>query len=120
MRRILIQLGFIRPKQIKTAADIKKIIEPIPESKFCVGRFENGEGQCCFLGHIGKHMSGSAHKIEGYRSTLKLTEKYLAEKHNIHQNVTRINDDRFVNGYNDETPKKRVIHLLDDMIKDGW
>jgi hypothetical protein len=108
-------------KEIKNAKQIIRIIKPIPAEQFCVRRYENNIGQCCFLGHIHKHISGRPMgDFKGFGAR-ELTEKFLTEKHELYgYDGADVNNDSNVNGYTEDNPKDRIMHLLNDMVKAGY
>lgn len=106
--------------EITKVQQIIDIIQPIPETKFCVLDYQNNIGQCCFLGHIHKHINGNAYGDGNGFGARDLTKKFLKEKYNIQANGANVNNDTGVNGYNEATPKKRIMHLLTDMLEAGY
>ena len=101
---------------ITTFKQIKEIIEPIPADQFCKDYFENDKGQCCFLGHIQKHVSGSALEDFGGFGALSLTERFLESAHGTWCDGSRVNNSPSVNGYNEPIIKDRLMHMIEDGI----
>lgn len=101
---------------------VRSFINTIPSSDFITNSYES-DGKYCTLGHInraasnGESCSRSTVEIPFRNSTLK----YLKEEHNIgYTDVVDVNDTPDINGFVQETPKKRVLALLDDMIQKGY
>lgn len=104
-------------EHITTFKRIKEIIEPIPIDKFCAHVYENSKGQCCFLGHIQKSISGDALANEDGFGTRDLTAKFLEESHNIFGfSGANVNNSEMVNGYNEPEIKDRLMHMIEDGI----
>ena len=96
---------------------IKEIIEPIPVDQFCVGDYQNNEGQCCFLGHIHKHLFGHA-LGDGYGNGARLlTREFIKEVHRLHADGSDVNNKDTVNGYTEPIIKDRLMHMIEDGIK---
>lgn len=132
IKKLLIKLGIIkldvnipkRGEKITNAAQIKAIIEPIPEEKFITCIYGDYQGNSCFLGHIHRALDPTEDNFygdgDGYGAR-QLTRKFLEEKYGLSSSDgTSVNNYKGVNGYNEDTPKKRVMHLLKDMIKAGY
>ena len=102
---------------ITTFKQIKEIIEPIPANRFCVDEYQNGEGQCCFLGHIQKDISGSPFAEGDGFGASGLTRRFLKEVHNIDKDGASVNNDNCVNGYTEPIIKDRLMHMIEDGIK---
>lgn len=125
----------MEPK-ITTAQQIKDIIEPIPAELFqaryfgysqdnqdCDNNGREDNGKSCFIGHIHRHFNPSDKyafgDLNGYGAR-ELTQKYLAEQYKIKANGATVNNFPYTNGYNEPEIKDRVMHLINDMIKDGY
>jgi len=103
---------------IKTFKQIKAIIEPIAADQFCIGEFENNEGQCCFIGHINKHILGDACGNYNGSGTRQLTKQFIVEKHDIPWcDGSSVNNNNDVNGYTEPGIKDRLMHMIEDGIK---
>jgi len=103
--------------KIETFKQIKEIIEPIPADQFCVDVYENLRGQCCFLGHIQKHISGKANSDFYGSGTRILTRTFLLEVHNRRADGAEVNNGTNVNGYTEPIIKDRLMHMINDGIK---
>lgn len=108
-------------KEIKTAQEMKDILEPIPADQWCAWHFHLGT-QCCFLGHINKAIKDNPSGDFNGFGARQLTAKYLKEKHGITDGSSgaSVNNEPTINGYTEPVIKDRVMHLIDDMIKDGY
>jgi len=103
--------------EITTFKQIKEIIEPIPADQFCKDTYQNNKGQCCFLGHIQRHISGDAGSgFEGYGAR-ELTRLFLKAKHNINNDGSGVNNRPNINGYRELIIKNRLMHMINDGIK---
>lgn len=131
INRFLSLFGYIKPKpviirkgmMITKASEVKAIIEPIPNEEFITGKFMNSRGQSCFLGHINRTISLSGDANEDFNGfgTRELTAKFLREIHGSNYlDGTHVNNWNDINGYNEDNPKDRVMHLVNDMIKAGY
>ena len=102
---------------ITTFKQIKEIIEPIPADQFCTRSYENNEGQCCFLGHIQKHVTGDAFQGHGSGFGARdLTERFLKAAHGFYGDGAAVNNYNGVNGYNEPIIKDRLMHMIEDGI----
>ena len=102
---------------ITTFKQIKEIIEPIPADQFCKGFYYNYKGQCCFLGHINKHISGDTMACGGGFGARWLTRRFLEDVHNINNDGSAINDLATINGYTEPIIKDRLMRMIEDGIK---
>jgi hypothetical protein len=103
-------------EKITTFKRIKEIIEPIPADQFCVDTFENNSGQCCFLGHIEKALTGDARADGSGFGARRVTLKFLRDFHNIDADGADVNDFPNVNGYTEPEIKDRLMHMIEDGI----
>lgn len=106
-----------------------ELLSPIPEEKFITGVFTNRSDSCCALGHFHRLTSPNPkdyslwncinpHEGLDLRS---VTAKFLRKTHNTGGlDIAIVNNKPDVNGYTEEDPKSRVIHLLQDMVKAGY
>lgn len=124
---LLLKLGIYKHVGPISVEDAIIIVKAAPKDKWTTGVIHN-QGQSCFLGHLKR-----AKKVKGTLSTgsllqispeieeidLKITH-FVNKKHNlaICHSFT-INDSDEVNGYNEEHPKDRMLHVLNDMKKAG-
>lgn len=114
-----------------TASKIKEILEPIPADQWITDIFTDYEGKCCAVGHFQRLTSSdpSDYSRENCKDdpwedpspVRVLTEKFLTEVHDRRiESIANVNNDPIINGYTEDDPKARVMHLLDDMIKAGY
>lgn len=99
------------------ATDLKNILKPIPEDQFITDFFQS-DGKRCAMGHIYFKLSGTADPTVGNVLPVKNIVNKIAEEF---IGITTVNDGILVKGniYHQETPKQRVLALLDDAIKIG-
>lgn len=110
--------------KITSFKQIKEIIEPIPADQFCTDTFEDDKGCCCFLGHINKHLTGSAipnindwhEKRDGFGARA-LTTRFIEEVHKVYGSGVHVNNSPNINGYNEPEIKDRLMHMIEDGIK---
>ena len=116
--------------KITSFKQIKAIIEPIPAEKFIIGRFGDGKGNCCFLGHIHVALSESKDSTNnnyngdscGYGAR-DLTKKFFEEVHpkvkeyHMTPNGASVNNSPTINGYTETVIKDRLMHMIEDGIK---
>lgn len=118
--------------QITSFHQIKDIIEPIPAEKFITGDYGDGQGNCCFLGHI--HVALSRDKdpknkdcywgdFNGYGAR-ELTAEFLRETYPEEYkklgsllNGAQVNNSPTVNNYTEPVIKDRLMHMIEDGIK---
>lgn len=113
--------------QITTAQQIKDILEPIPAAKFIAHNYFAGfdpmnpkDGKCCALGHIHYTLSGNAMGDENGFGARDLTGEYYKKRYGMYVDISHVNNYNNVNGYTEHVIKDRVMHLLNDMIRDGY
>lgn len=110
-----------------TAKQALLILKPIPSELFTTNTFYNRETEkSCAIGWIRRKLSketteyGKATNYligqELFNSSIKFLEKY----HNADKTIIQVNDTNEVNGYIEDNPKDRVVHLLTDMVKAGY
>lgn len=103
-------------EKITTFNQIKEIIEPIPADQFCTGKYQNDSGQCCFLGHIEKALTGDAGSDGDGFGARELTMKFLRDFHNIVADGSEVNNSPSINGYTEPEIKDRLMHMIEDGI----
>jgi len=103
---------------ITTFQQIKEIIEPIPADQFCKHDYENDEGQCCFLGHIHKHLFGDALAGDGNgNGARRLTARFFLDTYGIDLDGAEVNNYNAIDGYTEPIIKDRLMHMIEDGIK---
>ena len=121
---LLIKLGLW--KSPITVSEAIEIVKNAPEDTWCVLNL-NHKGKCCFLGHLAKarniDLNQPLQRIQKNPTILHIENKivqFVKEKHN--ENISSayvINDNRYINGYNENHPKLRMLHVLNDMKEAG-
>lgn len=48
------------------------------------------------------------------------TREFLEKYHNEQENIISVNDHDNINGYNEDNPKDRAVHLLTEMVAAGY
>jgi hypothetical protein len=111
-----------------TASKAIELLKDIPEEDFITDRFTDKQGKCCAIGHLQRLTSQNptnysqnncSDRIEG--DIRIASNKYLTEAYNLsYESIASVNNENTINGYNENTPKQRVLHLLEDMVKAGY
>lgn len=107
------------------------LLSPIPKEDFIESLYTDGKNKCCAIGHLCRltkdptdyHWSNcSEHYHDNVFKFARVSvEKFLTEQHNLaYKDLASINNWAIFNGYNEDNPKDRVVHLLTDMIKAGY
>lgn len=113
------------------ATKAKELLLPIPKEDFIAELFTDGSAKCCGIGHLQRLTSGnpndystkncSDHVDKAPPSPIReLTKVFMKKQYNIKAGFENINNEPTINGYTEDNPKDRVMHLLDDMIKAGY
>ena len=110
----------------------KELLENIPTNEFIVGDYTDYKGRCCAIGHLIRLSSNNPtdysmdncediHDGEIYDFVRGRVSQYIMEVHNEnHYDLSNVNNSTCINGYIEDEPKTRVIHLLNDMIEAGY
>jgi len=112
-----------------TAEKVIELITPIPEESFMTNDFSDGKDRCCVMGHLCRLMSknpedysydncyefGSSNpELSKFRDK---TNSFLIFKYGEYStDISDVNNFTYVNGYNQPTPKLRVMTFLQDML----
>lgn len=110
-----------------TASKALELLKDIPEEDFITGSFTDEESKCCAIGHLQRLTSPNPKDFsfsncrDRFDSPIRnLSLKYIKSTYRVYYDISVVNNEDTVNGYNENTPKKRVLHLLEDMIKAGY
>jgi hypothetical protein len=111
-----------------TASKALELLKDIPEEDFITKTFTDGQGKCCAIGHLQRLTSQdptdysfrNCNEVIRVNPIRKISEEYITKVHSTFADIASVNNEDTVNGYNEDTPKKRVLHLLEDMIKAGY
>lgn len=121
--RLLYYLKFLWSKKVKketTAQRAYRLLKDIPADKWAIGNLHINGGKSCFLGHY-QRLTGLSGDESAYQSDIALEAgRFLMNVHKISRKPHNVNDFDNINGYNEDHPKKRVMHLLKDMIEKGY
>lgn len=126
MKNLLIKLLGFKKGPI-TVSEAIKIVEAAPEYSWGVGSIDF-DGKCCFLGHLAKARGINTedlgtNKILSNPDIQAIDTKIVDFVYKTHsQDIVRcytINDTTTVNGYNEDHPKARMLHVLRDMKEAG-
>lgn len=113
------------------------LLSPIPPEDFITITFsKKSVNKCCAIGHLVRLTSSdpddysitncmdlhtekeNAQMVYKFR---KATERYLEKVHKVsNESIASVNNWDQTNGYNEDNPKDRVIHLLTDMVAAGY
>lgn len=125
-------LLFLGGKPRETAAQkMYRLLSPIPGENWMCDMFTDGKGKCCFIGHYQRLTHGnpddySTKNCTDWNSRAKpslarsLTRRFLQDVLHIAYDGSDVNNRASVNGYTENNPKDRIMHLLQDMIKAGY
>lgn len=112
-------------KEFKTetvAEEALRILEPIPEEKWCIGAFLDDHGRSCAIGHYMHKKHGSLDNdgdLWGGRTRCALRKSSMAYLNEGQLSIADVNNGNCID-YNQPTPKQRTLALLQDMIKAGY
>lgn len=115
-------------KQETIAQKAKRLLSEVPKEDWIIGEFTNLNGKCCALGHWNRlnrdpndySSKNCSNEFEGDMDLRSFTVRFMREKHNLYTNIAGVNNEDFYNGYTEDNPKDRVLHLLDDMIANNY
>lgn len=106
-----------------------RLLSTVPKEDFINGRFSDGIGKCCAIGHFERLTSKNSNDYSENNCVEKnqiesplrnLSNQFLRKKHNLNfENIATVNNYNDVNGYTEPEIKDRVIHLLTDMVGEG-
>jgi hypothetical protein len=105
----------------------RKLFEPIPEEQWITGQFTNCSDSCCAVGHWVRLNSPNPNLYDynnchdyiefgGNRRLLREVSRHVAIEMRVAGDIAGINNDQ-IWGYQQPTPKQRVMAFLDDAIK---
>ena len=120
-------------EQETIAQKAKRLLSPIPKENWTDKHgYTDNISRCCFLGHWNRLNSGypedysdrncafSVHTDEITKPIGEYIKKVVPERYMGTYTVAAINDTDVVNGYTEDNPKDRCMHLLDDLIAAGY
>lgn len=124
------------------ATEVKNLLTPVPTEDFITTNFTDEVSKCCVIGHLARLTSDEPNnfslgncadveyflwmhepieaKIDVYNFARKKVNGFLGEDENGNYTTLAEVNNRPIGKYNQETPKERVIALLDDMIEAGY
>lgn len=92
------------------AKKFKDFFYNIDEELWCTDYYTTTDGRCCALGHLGFRNNGPSLLGSSFESLAKM----------VGVSVLNVNDIRNYKGYDQATPKQRILALCDDLIKAGY
>lgn len=120
-----------KPKEETEAEKMYRLLNPIPKENWITNKFTDEMGKCCFIGHYSRLISKNPsdysdencndwydYKQRG--NARNLTLRFLQSIGYTNHNGASVNNVNNINGYTEDNPKDRVMHLLKDMIKAGY
>lgn len=115
-------------KEYKTetvAEEALRILEPIPEEKWCTGSFLDDKGKRCAIGHYIHKKTGRVDNdgdLFGGHTKCAIRISSIEFLNEGQMSIADVNNGYFgtLHGYSQPTPKQRTIALLSDMIKAGY
>lgn len=110
------------------ASEAIVLLEPIPKEDFIEDKFTDSISKCCVIGHLTRLASNDPNdysqsncKDVSHRHSLRtLSRQFLIQKDEFGDIVEVNNGIYTVNGYYEDNPKDRVMHLLKDMEAAGF
>jgi hypothetical protein len=98
-----------------------EILEPIPEELFITEDYSPDGIHCCSMGHINKAISGDPEGSEIEMPLRGEVAGFIKRKYNVNGyiDIVQVNDG-YGGIYKEDGPKARVIHLLKDMLNEGY
>lgn len=103
------------------------LLFPIPENDWLKDNYTDGVSKCCAIGHIKRLVSSNINDysfenclsvpgdLGNEASFLRIsTKQFMTKKHKLGYDISYVNDTK-TGPYPQNTPKKRVIALLEDM-----
>ncbi len=118
-----------KPEELTIAQHALQLLEPIPKENWQTFEYTNNEGACCLLGHYNRLTSGNPNDYsdencwdgKGDKELRSATKKFLINTYQINfVDGADVNNQNNINGYIEDNPKDRCIHLLQDMVKAGY
>lgn len=90
-----------------TLEEYREYAESIPEDEWCIGSYSDGHGRRCWKGHLAVYS-------DALIQFLNLKQKYLPRV-----NMAEVNDGKGIsmNFVERDTPKQRIIDMIDKMIE---
>ena len=108
------------------AQEALRLLLPIPKEDFITDDFTDKVGKCCAIGHIVRLKSDDPtdySNCDDYDCKIpirRVSREFIEKTHNIsYTNIATVNNIEGINGYIEDNPKDRVIHLLEDMVAAG-
>lgn len=101
-----------------------RLLEPIPEDRFMKGEFTDNMNSCCSVGHFNRLTSRNPEDYSNNNCFMSTDGMSLYKASATYLNIliapiVQVNDG-YISKYSEDTPKARVIHLLQDMIEAGY
>lgn len=101
------------------AQEAYRLLKDIPEWRWTTRNWLDrnwfGFNRCCFVGHYNRIKNGGSYNIVACQ-VLNAPEKTLAN--HLNSKLVDIND-RWIDRYQQSTPKQRVLAFLQDKINEG-
>lgn len=108
------------------AQEAYDLLKDIPEENWIIGKYTDGKGACCLLGHYNRKKSvnlddyGYVNCMDHESPFARKVYDFLKDIHGLINSAPDVNDFDNINGYTQSTPKQRSMALLEDMIKHGY
>lgn len=101
------------------------LLTPIPKEDFTVQVWHKYDTeQCCTIGHLRRLLSddptnyrNASLSNEAVDKLDRKVSKYLRKKYHCSSSIIVVNDFPTTNGFTEDNPKDRIIHLLTEMSK---
>lgn len=116
------------PENETIAQRAYRLLSPIPAEQWITDQYTNNENACCAIGHYNRLNSKNPNNYsiencqENYLSAdiRVISKRFIETRYRLYSDIATVNNSSTVNGYTEETPKERVLHLLTDMIAEGF
>ncbi len=118
-----------KKKEIKEETIAQKalrLLSEVPKDDFITGEFTDKNGKCCAIGHYVRLTSDNPSDFSNdnchdmWNSDIRLLSRdFCFETYKLEITIAGVNNEDTHNGYNEDNPKDRVIHLLTDMVAEG-
>jgi hypothetical protein len=121
------------PENETIAQKAYRLLSPIPAEQWHMNTYTDEINACCAKGHLNRLSAldpsdySRNNCIRGWGNNRNLSgaiKEFFKKQYNVEESfdlLVAVNDgDSGITVYTEETPKERVLHLLTDMIAEGF
>jgi hypothetical protein len=101
------------------AQEALRLLEKVSEEEFITDIFTDEVNKCCAIGHIQRLKSSNTKDYNMDNCKDSHISSIRMESEAFGKSIAKVNNMKF-RKYQQETPKERVIALLNDMIAAGY